>query len=173
MVMIKNKLFVHCLLLSTTSSAILPILFTPPGCLPSIHISIYSPTARLDNDFVEAFATLYQLLSDLSVKYPNVPVFIRGDGNVNYKDKKRCQLLRKLCIDFEFESTDINHNTYHHFTGNGRSDSQLDVLLHTKGCSEFLIHIFCSKDDPTILSHYDLLIHTLDSSKSQLLQSVR
>ena len=103
-------------------------------------------------------STLYQLLSEIIERYPGYPVYIRGDANVNYKDKKRSQILKKLAFDFNLESTKIDHNTYHHFTGEGRSDSQLDVLLHSKDYSDDLVNVFCRNEDPTILSHHDIIL---------------
>ena len=53
---------------------------------------------------------------------------------------------------------DLGHNSYHHFVGNGISDSQLDVLLRSKNHSETLNNIFCKHDDPQISSHHDALL---------------
>ena len=56
----------------------------------------------------------------------------------------------------------IDHKTYHHFTGDGHSDSCLDKIIHSAGVShaEVLNHILCSKIEPRIDSHHDLLFST-------------
>ena len=47
-----------------------------------------------------------------------------------------------------------------HFVGNGLSDSQLDVILHTRTASETLLKIFCKHDSLLVTSHYDALLST-------------
>ena len=59
-------------------------------------------------------------------------MFIRGDANVNSKNTGRTELFQNLCKSFNLKFTDICHPTYHHFTGDGMSDSELDVLLHSQ-----------------------------------------
>ena len=63
----------------------------------------------------------------------------------------------------------MNHNTYHHFENEGRSDSNIDVLLESETTSEGfpntsnekLSKILCSKSNPLIDSSHDALVSTL------------
>ena len=111
------------------SSSFLPLVFSAPGLVTSIHITIYLPTAGKDREFFEELAKLDDCIDNLTEEYPDAVLYIRGDSNVNKKDKNRTALFKKLCNDWNLVETNIGHPTYHHFTGNGGSDSQLDVLL--------------------------------------------
>ena len=51
MIMWRKALDAFITPLYAPSSSLLPILFTPPGSPPSIHIAIYLPTAGRDIDF--------------------------------------------------------------------------------------------------------------------------
>ena len=54
-----------------------------------------------------------------------------------------------------------NHKTYHHFTGNGSSDSAIDVILHRNSSadtSENIKTITCSKTDPRVDSKHDIIV---------------
>ena len=141
-----------------SSPSILSILFSPPEVQPSIHIAVYLPTAGRDKEFVEEVSGLHHHLAEITVKYLNIPVFLRGDFNVNPKDKMRCSVVQSLMNEFKLISTPINHTTYHHFTGEGSSDSQLDILMHTVGSDEVLVKLYCKLDEPEIISHHDLII---------------
>ena len=90
--------------------------------------------------------------------YPNLPIFLRGDANINPKDIKRRKMFDKLCSDFNMVKIDLHHTTYHHFTGNGSSDSELDVILHNNKADETIVDIICKKNDPLILSHHDIIL---------------
>ena len=144
--------------LDPPSSSMLPILFSPPDCLPSIHIALYLPTSGKDAEFTEQMAIIYTLLTSLKSRFPHYPVFIRGDANINPKNKVRCALLQTLCHDFNLTKTSIGHPTYHHFVGGGYSDSELDVLLSENRYEEQLIRVFCNLVDPTISSHHDIVL---------------
>ena len=54
----------------------------------------------------------------------------------------------------------INHFTYHHFTGGGVSDSDVDILLHSDvpHVSEVVIGVICKLEHPTLMSHHDMII---------------
>ena len=158
MIMWKNELDAFITPLQSPSSSFLPVLFTPPESPKSIHIAIYLPTARRDVDFAQEMASLDNLLCDFINKYPGVLIFIRGDANVNFKNTSRKEQFQNLCKSFSLESSTISHSTYHHFTGDGQSDSQLDVLLHSQGAEEDLKQIVCKVHEPTILSHHDLIV---------------
>ena len=113
-------------------------------------------------------ANLDNLLCDFRKKYPGVLIFIRGDVNVNIKNTKRLELFQKFCNTFSLESSDISHPTYHHFLGDGKSDSQLDVLLHSSGTRDDLVQIICKHQDPTILSHHDIIVSRFLLHKTEL-----
>ena len=158
MVMWKNSLEQYIKPLSPPSSSMLPILFYPPGVLPSIHIALYLPTAGNESTFTEQIAVLSTLLLDLKSRYPKYPVFVRGDANVNPKNKTRHNQLKALCRQFNLVKTNLNHPTYHHFVGNGSSDSELDILLKEEGFDEQLLYVFCNIVDPCITSHHDIIL---------------
>ena len=54
----------------------------------------------------------------------------------------------------------ISHKTYHHFTGSGNFDSNLDKILHSSNVSskEVVTSIICKLENPLIDSHHDLII---------------
>ena len=115
--------------LPTNTPAVQPIMLEIPGVNPSIHVTVYLPTQGRDQDFIIAVADLECIVRSLCENYPDVPIYIRDDANVNSKNLKRCQSMSSFFGKFEFQQQDLFHNTYHHFMGDGASDSQLDVLL--------------------------------------------
>ena len=112
-----------------SSSSFLPIVFSPPDSIPSIHISVYLPTHGQDARFVDELAALMVCLDELRELYIEAPVFLRGDFNVNDRNVKRVNPLNTFCNDLNLVHVPINHSTYHHFTGNRNSDSNLHKLL--------------------------------------------
>ena len=54
----------------------------------------------------------------------------------------------------------IHHKTYHHFTGEGLYDSEIDVILHSArlGQCEQIKSVRCKLDHPDMLSHHDMLL---------------
>ena len=153
-------------ILPTTSAAVLPLLLSIPGLSPSAHICVYLPTRGQDDKFVLALAALTAVMESLAEDYPNTPVYIRGDANVNPNNHSRVQLLSSFSSQFHLSSLDLGHPTYHHFMGGGVSDSQLDVILHKAppDLAESLVKIVCGKENPLISSHHDLIISTFRCS---------
>ena len=147
-----------------TSPGFLPLVFSYPGATTSIHITIYLPTSGQDALFIEELVKLDNCIQEMTEEYPDALLFIRGDANVNKKDRSRVALLNKLCEDWDLVSVDIPHPTYHHFLGDGASDSQLDVLIHTNTASEKLETILCKLDNPLISSHHDVLVSKFNLS---------
>ena len=177
MMMWRKDLHKFVTVLPSPSSCMLPILFSPPSLQPCIQMAIYLPTSGRDVDFAIELSNLSNLLIELRDKYPGLPVYIRGDANVNPKNKNRVDLMKNLCMEFNLIFTNIDHPTYHHFTGNGNSDSQLDILLHSHGAEDKLTKIICKLSDPTILSHHDLILssftlHRIQNKPSQHISSV-
>ena len=152
----------------TNFSSFLPIIFSFPGLRPSIHISIYLPTAGKDIEFVEEILKLDDCINNLTEKHPDAILFIRGDANVNKNDKHRSAVFEKFCNDWSLVNINIDHPTYHHFVGNGKSDSQLDILLRSRNSSETLHEIHCKLDDPLITSHHDALFSSFKLPEHRL-----
>ena len=142
------------------SSGFLPLILSFPGLPISIHIAIYLPTAGQDSNFVEVLVGLDACIEKLFEKYPDAVLFIRGDQNVNFKDKNRTTIFQKFCTDWGLLASDIGHNTYHHFVGDEASDSQLDVLLCSRKfkSNEKFEKLFCKFLHPIISSHHDAIL---------------
>ena len=141
----------------TSTASILPIIFKPPDSATSIHITVYLPTSGQEGEFIDALAQLANTIEDLEEEYPKAMVFIRGDANVNPQNTLRIPLFHNFCQDFRLSALDFHHSSYHHFTGNGLSDSQLDVILLSDATSESILKIFCKHENPLINSHHDII----------------
>ena len=100
------------------------------------------------------------LLEELSDKYPGVPVYFRGDGNANIKNQPRASLMKHFITKHCITRLQLNHKTYHHFMGNGLSDSEIDLLMYSGESStcERLLRIDCKLTNPLVDSHHDLLV---------------
>ena len=147
-----------------SSPSILPIIFSPPNNPVSIHVSVYLPTHGQDNRFVEELSSLVVCLQELSELFPQAPIYLRGDFNVNVNNSKRSALLRHFCKDLALLETKLQHKTYHHFTGNGRSDSNLDKLISTKDLAfqERVSKVICKLDNPAVDSHHDMILSVFE-----------
>ena len=64
--------------------------------------------------------------------YDNPVLFIRGDGNANPKNVTRHSLLNRFVSDYSLKQTIIRHKTYHHFVGQGKFDSNIDIILYSE-----------------------------------------
>ena len=122
--------------LPTTSTAFLPILFSPPGLGLSIHVSLYLPTSGKEEAFIDAITSLSQMLEEILLSHPDAQLYIRGDANVNHKHYNRTRALLSFCQNLNLNRLSIDHPTYHHFMGHGLSDSELDVLLSSASANE-------------------------------------
>ena len=80
-----------------SSPSILPVIFNPPHSLLSIHVAVYLPTHGQDSKFVEELSCLEVCLKELHDLFPNAPVFLRGDFNVNANNTRRSVLLENFC----------------------------------------------------------------------------
>ena len=76
-----------------SSPSILPVIFSPPGCPTSVHVSVYLPTHGQDSKFLEDLSTLVVCIEELLEIYSDAPVFLRGDFNVNARNITRSDLL--------------------------------------------------------------------------------
>ena len=140
----------------TTSSAFSTLILQVPGYQVSIHVVIYLPTAGKEQYFVSELTDLRICLEGVAVQYPGAILFIRGDSNVNRNNRNRVTLLNQFVEKFELQRVSSHHDTYHHFVGGGKYDSDIDVLLHSDlpGVSEEIISIMCKHDHPSILSQF-------------------
>ena len=132
-------------------AAVLPLLFDIPGFTISAHIGIYLPMRGQEHECVIALAALSLIVEDIQTVHSAVPIYIRGDANVNPNHPTRPQLLQEFLDRFVLHMMDLDHTTYHHFNGEGSSDSQLDVLISTLGSPETLEVIVCKKRQPPAL----------------------
>ena len=143
----------------TPTSAFTTIILAIPNYMISIHITIYLPTHGKDVEFLADMAELRICLADLCHQFPDAAIYIRGDGNVNLKNRKRVILLENFIADFGLKQISVGHQTYHHFLGEGAFDSSLDIILHTSSVqSETIAEIICKLENPAVLSHHDLII---------------
>ena len=146
-----------------TSSAFTPLILKIPGCITSIHIVIYLPTSGRDAEFLNELSSLRSCMEELADLFPDALFFLRGDSNVNIKNKFRVQMFNDLIKDFSLKRLNLDHETYHHFIGQGKSDSEIDVILYQDKCnaSEKLENILCIKEFPELSSHHDIIISVL------------
>ena len=149
-------------ILPTTSPAVLPLLLSIPGLSTSVHIGIYLPTSGRDDLFVIALAALTAVVESVLDDHHGVPIYVRGDANVNPSNLPRVNLLSNFLKQFNLLNLPLGHPTHHHFTGDGVSDAQLDVLLYggPPGQAESLISVICGKESPLISSHHDMVVST-------------
>ena len=160
MILWKHEHHQYVKVLPRTSSAFLAVLFSPPGLQISIHIAIYLPTSGREDAFIDAITSLKESLLESLTKYPNSCLFIRGDANVNEKHYSRSVTFRSFCKQLNLQKVVIGHMTYHHFMGNGLSDSELDVLLYSGPGKEVLNEVLCKLNSPDHTSHHDALLST-------------
>ena len=88
--------------------------------------------------------------------------FLRCDFNASTKNKTRATYLSAAISRLKLSRVLIIHPTYHHFTGNGDSDSDLDLLLYGggEGVNESLVNTVCELEHPLMFSHHDLFVST-------------
>ena len=177
MVMWKSQLDPFTTVYKPCTPAFLPVILKLPNLPPTIHIALYLPTAGKEAEYLSELAKLKITLDELKLRFPNSAIFLRGDANSSSSNTRRSAIFHTFCEDQNLLRVDINHNTYHHFVGNGRFDSDLDVLLHSNhDCiQESLLTLHCQHHDPRIDSHHDLLVSsctiladlkTVDKSKN-------
>ena len=138
--------------------AFLPLFLNLPGFTSTIHISVYLPTSGRDDQFMEDLSTLSSYMDKVRCNTPDMTFYLRGDFNVNEKNQRRTDILNSFIKTHNLQEMDNGHLTYHHFMGNGESDSKLDRIFTTSLESEMLDAVICRKNDPLIDSHHDVLI---------------
>ena len=112
-------------------------------------------------------SNLSALIDEIDEQYPNSPLYLRGDFNVSFKNKKRRSMLDFFLSSHSLKEVVIDHTTYHHFTGNGNSDSHLDKLIYRDSNpeDEALITIICKLDCPLVSSSHDILLSSWIATK--------
>ena len=100
------------------------------------------------------------LIQDFRTSYPSTAIYLRGDFNVSNKNLKRKELITYFIQSNDLHDVPLGHTTYHHFVGNGSSDSHLDRIMCTKqpNKTETLLSIECKNDNPLISSSHDAII---------------
>ena len=157
------------------SSSFLPLVLKLPNARISVHIAVYLPTHGKDTEFISELASLKNCIDEICSLHKNPLIFVRGDGNCNAKNLNRMNLLQHFILDYSLTQVAIVHPTYHHFVGDGKFDSNIDVILHTaaEDLSETVTRIICRNDHPEISSHHDVILseftlpHQSPTSKSQ------
>ena len=116
MILWKRTLDKYVTALPILTSSFLPILFSPPGSPPSVHISLYLPTLGREAEFVEEISKLTVFLEDHLENNQEHIVYIRGDSNVNKNHKDRMRIMRHFMNTLNLMPVPVP--TYHHFLGN-------------------------------------------------------
>ena len=83
-----------------TTSAITALILCIPGYQVTVHIAIYLPTSGRDTDFLSEITNLRVCITELADQYPGAAFFIRGDSNVNFKNKPRLLHLTQIMERF-------------------------------------------------------------------------
>ena len=136
----KKHLDPYISVLDPDSSHVLALSYEKPGLQTSIHITVYLSTAGKDNDFMKDLANLQATIDNIVEKYPDSLLFVRGDANACFparNQNKRGELFQYFVDENNFNSLPINHKSYHHFMNEGRSDSNIDVIM---GCTVSLLN---------------------------------
>ena len=162
MVMWRSKLDPYVKVLHTSSSSSLPIILSIPGLCTTAHIAVYLPTSGKESEFITALAALEVTLNMINEDYA-CPIYIRGDCNVNPKNKARAATFKHFCEKHKLSSVDLQHPTHHHFLGDGLYDAQLDLLLYAgpPEQAEAKKNIICKLDNPLVESHHDVIISSI------------
>ena len=161
MVMWHTSLTPYITVLPSVSSSYQSILLKLPGVIPSIHTALYLPTAGREEQFFSSLVELGAHLDEVTQKYPDAAIFLRGDANVNCNNAARASVFSYFCSTFSLKNIPLLHPTYHHFVGEGNFDSEIDVLLVNgtdKKASESLDKIVCKLDSPFVNSQHDVIL---------------
>ena len=102
-------------------------------------------------------------IEEITSKYNDCLIFIRGDGNVNPNNQGRVKILSSFLKTHSLKQSEINHKTYHHFLGGGVFDSNIDILLYSISAvfPETVSKIFCKHDHPDMDSHHDAILSSV------------
>ena len=161
-------------ILASETSRITAIVLDLPGLVTTVHINIYLPTSGKEEEFIATLATLQGVIDDAKEAHPTALIYVKGDANASLiprPNNKRDQVFKAFVESNEFLQLSLNHKTYHHFMGNGISDSDIDVCLSSSSSAdrtpsssvEKLLGIVCCKDDVRASnSHHDIILTTIE-----------
>ena len=161
----KHSLDQYIKIIEVDTSRFLVVVLNIPGHPLSIHICLYLPTSGRNTEYLEELARLEKTIDDLDSQYPDATIYLRGDANASMiarPGNKRDELFKYFCDKLSLVSTPINEHTYHHFVGEGKSDSTIDVILQ-RNCSmilpqETILKVLCSKKESDVDSKHDIII---------------
>ena len=97
MVLWKTDMEPYVSIYPVSSSAFLPLIYSPPGSPTTIHIALYLPTSGQESHFIEQITELKMVIDDLQLQYPKSILFLRGDSNVNPNNKNRSRIFANFC----------------------------------------------------------------------------
>ena len=142
------------------SSSYLTVIFSPPGSPVSVHIALYLPTSGQESKFVNEISQLRIIIEEIQEKYPDCLLYLRGDCNVNIKNKDRNYIFMDFCSNLRLMNVPLLHKTYHHFMGEGLFDSNIDVILHSEDTpeAESITSIICKFENYLVDSHHDIIL---------------
>ena len=168
MILWRNNLNKFVKILPPKTPSFLGLLFSPPFCQPSLHISLYLPTSGKESEFISEITKLNDFIEDMLEQYPGCLIFIRGDSNVNKNNSMRLNILSEFKNNLNLIQVPIGHKTYHHFLGEGLFDSNIDVIIHSKADNihEEVVAVLCQDDHPDINSHHDPIVSTFSLPNS-------
>ena len=157
MILWRKSLEPYVSIFPTSSTAFLPLIYSPPSSQPSVHIALYLPTSGQETEFIDQITELKLKIKEILLIYPGAILFLRGDSNVNPNNKPRARIFKNFCDELKLKNVLINHKTYHHFLGNGAFDSSIDVILHSLSAPspEEIRQTFCQNTYPEVDSHHD------------------
>ena len=164
MVIWKRTIDKHISVYPVTSSSYLPVIFSPPGSPVSAHIALYLPTSGQESKFVNELSQLRIIIEEIQERYPDCLLFLRGDCNVNLKNKDRNNIFMDFCSNLRLRNVPLLHKTYHHFIGEGLFDSNIDVILHSENTPEpeSITSVICKFENYLVDSHHDIILSTID-----------
>ena len=122
MILWKRALNQSVSVLPPETSSFIAIIFHPPASQPSIHISLYLPTAGKESEFVEEITKLRIFIENLGETHPDHQIYIRGDSNVNPNNGVRVNIFNDFKSNLKLAMVSMGHKTYHHFLGQGLFD---------------------------------------------------
>ena len=163
----KRSLDTYVKVLDVNSDSFNIILVNIPGYPTTVHINIYLPTAGRDADYLSELSNLENILDEIDEEHNKPIIVIRGDANASIPPRlsnARDSLFQYFCQRLHLHPLVTRHKTYHHFVGDGASDSSIDVILLAEtrlDASESIQTIICSKEDHRVDSKHDIIVSSL------------
>ena len=124
-------------------------------------MGVYLPTSGRDLEIYSALGCLRALIEMLQNDHPLIPLYLRGDINVNPNNLGRARVFNDLIQELSIGRVELGHNTHHHYAANdGTQDAELDALLFVGPSSlkEQLVRILCSKEEALVTSDHDVIV---------------